>query len=170
MTAMTYLPRTIEPVIKETSEIFKVVLLTGSRQCGKSTCMEHLADDAQRERLNLDNEILLTEAKESADQFLVHHKFPVFIDEIQRAPNLFLQIKAKVDEMKSYGQVWASGSQKFALMKGVADSLAGRICPLDLMPLSIYERVGKGLEQKPYIPSEEPSKILETGAKEESLI
>lgn len=167
MTVMTYLPRTIEPVIKETSEIFKVVLLTGSRQCGKSTCMEHLADDAQRERLNLDNEILLTEAKESADQFLVHHKFPVFIDEIQRAPNLFLQIKAKVDEMKSYGQVWASGSQKFALMKGVADSLAGRICPLDLMPLSIYERVGKGLEQKPYIPSEEPSKILETGAKEE---
>lgn len=98
---------------------------------------------------------------------MVHHKFPVFIDEIQRAPNLFLQIKAKVDEMKSYGQVWASGSQKFALMKGVADSLAGRICPLDLMPLSIYERVGKGLEQKPYIPSEEPSKILETGAKEE---
>ena len=117
-------------------EFTKVVLLTGSRQCGKSTCMEHLANDAQRERLNLDNEILLTEAKESADQFLVHHKFPVFIDEIQRAPNLFLQIKAKVDEMKSYGQVWASGSQKFALMKGVADSLAGRICPLDLMPLS----------------------------------
>ena len=96
MTAMTYLPRTIEPVIKETSEIFKVVLLTGSRQCGKSTCMEHLADDAQRERLNLDNEILLTEAKESADQFLVHHKFPVFIDEIQRAPNLFLSLIEKI--------------------------------------------------------------------------
>ncbi len=164
---MGYLPRTIEPVIKEVSEIFKVVLLTGSRQCGKSTCMERLSEDAHRERLNLDDEILLSEAKNSADQFLEHHKFPVFIDEIQRAPNLFLQIKAKVDAIPSYGQVWASGSQKFSLMQGVADSLAGRICPLDLMPLSIYERVGKGLEQKPYVPSPDPSKILETEAKED---
>ena len=166
MAAMDYLPRTIEPVIKEVSEIFKVVLLTGARQCGKSTCMEHLSDDARRERLNLDDEILLTEAKDSADQFLEHHQFPIFIAEIQRAPNLFLQIKAKVDAMPSYGQVWASGSQKFTLMKGVADSLAGRICPLDLMPLSIYERAGKGLEQKPYLPSADPSKVLDSAAKE----
>ena len=128
--------------------------------------MEHLSDDARRERLNLDDEILLTEAKDTADQFLEHHQFPIFIDEIQRAPNLFLQIKTKVDAMPSCGQVWASGSQKFTLMKGVADSLAGRICPLDLMPLSIYERAGKGLEQKPYLPSADPSKVLDSAAKE----
>ena len=157
---MDYLPRTIEPVIREASEIFKVVLLTGSRQCGKSTCLEHLSDHSHRLRLSLDDEILLSEARESASQFLEHHDFPIFIDEIQRAPGLFLQIKAKIDPMQSYGQVWASGSQKFALMKGVADSLAGRICPLELMPLSLYERLGKGLEQHPYKPGVSPSSTL----------
>ena len=144
-----YLHRTIEPVIREVSEIYKVVLLTGARQCGKSTCLEHLADDDVRKRLSLDDEVLLEEARNSASQFLVHHPLPLFIDEIQRAPNLFLQIKAEVDARNDYGQVWASGSQKFVLMKGVADSLAGRLCPLELMPLSLYERQGKGLEHKP---------------------
>lgn len=164
---MCYLHRTIEPVIKEVSEIFKVVLLTGSRQSGKSTCMAHLSEHTHRERLNLDNETLLSQAKGSAELFLLKHKFPLFIDEIQRAPNLFLQIKAKVDEIESYGQVWASGSQKFALMKGVSDSLAGRICPLNLMPLSLYERFGEGLKQKPYLPSKVPSDILQSANKED---
>lgn len=164
---MGYLHRTIEPVIKEVSEIFKVVLLTGSRQCGKSTCMAHLSEHTHRERLNLDNESLLSQAKNSAELFLSEHKFPLFIDEIQRAPNLFLQIKAKVDEIESYGQVWASGSQKFALMKGVADSLAGRICPLNLMPLSLYERFGEGLNQKPYLPRSIPSDVLQSRSKED---
>ena len=163
---MDYLHRTIEPVIKEVSDIFKVVLLTGSRQCGKSTCLTFLSKETHREMLTLDEETLLTEARESAGQFFLHHKFPLFIDEIQRAPNLFLQIKAKVDASDAYGQVWASGSQKFSLMKGVADSLAGRLLPLNLMPLSIYERVGEGLKQKPYIPSVTPSKILKPFSKD----
>ena len=158
-----YLHRTIEPVIREVSEIYKVVLLTGARQCGKSTCLEHLADDDVRKRLSLDDEVLLEEARNSASQFLVHHPLPLFIDEIQRAPNLFLQIKAEVDARNDYGQVWASGSQKFVLMKGVADSLAGRLCPLELMPLSLYERQGKGLEHKPYVPSVLPAKTLSAG-------
>lgn len=62
-------------------------------------------------------------------------------------------MKAEVNGRPETGQIWATGSQKFALMKGIAESLAGRLIPLEFMPLSIYERTGHGLGQTPYLPS-----------------
>lgn len=148
----TYLPRTIESVIRETSKLFKVVLLTGMRQTGKSTTLAHLAEN-NRARLALDNDDLLREAKQAAGIFFERHPTPLLLDEVQRAPNLFLQMKAEVDSRPDKGQIWATGSQKFALMKGVTESLVGRLIPLELMTLSIYERIGLGLQQKPYVPT-----------------
>lgn len=62
-------------------------------------------------------------------------------------------MKAEVNGRPETGQIWATGSQKFALMKGISESLAGRLIPLEFMPLSIYERTGHGLGQTPYLPS-----------------
>lgn len=156
-----YLTRTIEPVIKEVSEIFKVVLLTGIRQCGKSTCLQHLANaEGKRQSLTMDDAMLRSDAELAPGFFFKLHPTPLLIDEIQRTPKLFLQMKAEVDAKSEFGQIWATGSQKFSLMKGVSESLAGRLIPLELMPLSIYERQGLGLEQKPYVPSINPTNIL----------
>ncbi len=152
-----YLHRTIEPVIKEASEIFKVVLLTGIRQCGKSTCFEYLAkQEGNRPSLTMDDALVRTDAELSPSFFFQLHPTPLLLDEVQRTPSLFLQMKAEVDKNAQFGQIWATGSQKFSLMKGVSESLAGRLIPLELMPLSIYERHGLGLAQKPYIPSMNP--------------
>ena len=62
-------------------------------------------------------------------------------------------MKAEVNGRPETGQIWATGSQKFALMKGISESLAGRLIPLEFMPLSIDERTGHGLGQTPYLPS-----------------
>ena len=92
----------------------------------------------------------------------------MFTDEVQRAPQLFLQLKAEVDRSEAMGSAWLSGSQRFSLMKGVGDSLAGRLFEVHLMPLSLYERLGKGLEQKPYRPSEAPVAVLPSRSAEET--
>jgi len=60
-------------------------------------------------------------------------------------------MKAEVNGRPETGQIWATGSQKFALMKGISESLAGRL--IEFMPLSIYERTGHSLGQTPYLPS-----------------
>ena len=62
-------------------------------------------------------------------------------------------MKAEVNGRPETGQIWATGSQKFALMKGISESLAGRLIPLEFMPLSIYELTGHGQGQTPYLPS-----------------
>ncbi len=146
-----YFPRTIEKIIPELSKRFKVVMLSGMRQVGKSTTIRHLKEPG-RGYVTLENLNDLALARNSPKAFFQEHELPLIIDEVQRAPNLFLTIKLLVDRDETKGRVWLSGSQKFALMKGVSDSLAGRIYDQQLMPLSLYERAGKGLEQEPYVP------------------
>lgn len=151
-----YLPRTVEKEIPQLCKNFKVLLVTGMRQVGKSTLLQHLSE-ADRGYVSLDNFDDLDLAEQSPGAFFLQHPLPLFIDEIQRVPKLFRQVKFEVDKKSDNGQVWLSGSQRFSLMKGVGDSLAGRVFELHLMPLSIYEREGKGELQQPYLPSATPS-------------
>lgn len=151
-----YLPRTVEKEILQLCKNFKVLLVTGMRQVGKSTLLQHLSE-ADRGYVSLDNFDDLDLAEQSPGAFFLQHPLPLFIDEIQRVPKLFRQVKFEVDKKSDNGQVWLSGSQRFSLMKGVGDSLAGRVFELHLMPLSIYEREGKGELQQPYLPSATPS-------------
>lgn len=146
-----YLPRTVEKIIPELSRRFKVVMLSGMRQVRKSTTLSHLKE-LGRGYVTLENLDDLALAWNSPKAFFQEHELPLIIDEVQRAPNLFLTIKLLVDREENKGGVWLSGSQKFVRMKGVGDSLAGRIYDQKLMPLSLYERAGKGLEQEPYFP------------------
>lgn len=132
-----YIKRTSEDVIKNLSKQFKVVLVTGARQVGKSTLLKHC--DENRNYVSLDDlserELAINEPK----LFLETHKAPLIIDEIQYAPELLSYIKLIVDKSDKKGQYWLTGSQQFHLMKNVSESLAGRVGILDLMGLSLAE-------------------------------
>lgn len=112
---MKYIKRAIEPTFLQTCKDFKVVLVTGPRQCGKTTMMKKLAEEEGigRNYVTLDDFSARKMAIESPNLFLQIYKPPVFIDEVQYAPELFSYIKMYVDEHQNPGDIWLSGSQIF---------------------------------------------------------
>lgn len=144
-----YIKRTSEDVIQKLSKQFKVVLVTGARQVGKSTLLKHC--DENRNYVSLDDlserELAINEPK----LFLETHKTPLIIDEIQYAPELLSYIKLIVDKSDKKGQYWLTGSQQFHLMKNVSESLAGRVGILDLMGLSLVE-LSQTPNNEPFFP------------------
>ena len=115
-----------------------VVLLTGARQTGKSSLLQHELPDT--EYVTLDYIVKAEEAESNPSFFLNQFKNQVILDEIQYAPSLFREIKKHVDRQRNlYGKWVLTGSQKFPLMKGVSESLAGRIRILHLETLSAKE-------------------------------
>ena len=151
--------RTIESTIRKIDKNFKALLLVGMRQVGKTTVLKNMGG-AERTYITLDDILSLKMAKEDAYLFFQAHKLPILIDEIQYAPELFSHIKMLVDASSQFGQVWMTGSQQFLLMKGVSESLAGRLAILELMGFSIYEQAGKGGLQKAFLPSVTPANLL----------
>ncbi len=151
--------RTVESVIKKIDRNFKVLLLTGMRQVGKTTVLKKLAG-AERTYITLDDILSLKMAKEDAYLFFQANKLPILIDEIQYAPELLPHIKMLVDASSRFGQVWLTGSQQFLLMKGVSESLAGRIAVLELLGFSLYEQADKGHLQKPFLPVATPLSLI----------
>lgn len=149
---MNYLPRTIQPVIEEASKFFKIVMVSGMRQVGKSTLLKQLSSD-KRTIISFDDISNLEAAKSAPLQFLQLNPPPCFFDEVQRVPEIFRALKIIVDSRSDKGLYWLSGSQKLSLMSQVSDALPGRLMNFELWPFSIYEIAGKGLEQKPYLPS-----------------
>ena len=152
-----YIKRALEPVVAKYSEHFKVVVLTGPRQVGKTTMLRHLAEQ-ERERtgverayVSLDNTALCVAAKSDPALFLQRYRPPVLIDEIQKAPELLPYIKLAVDAEEKNGQFWLTGSQPLHLMKEVSESLAGRAGVLEMLGLSNAELAG--VESEPFDPS-----------------
>ncbi|HWS28539.1 MAG TPA: ATP-binding protein [Clostridia bacterium] len=141
---MRYIRRAMEDTFLRMSKQFPALLLTGPRQVGKTTMLQRLAqeEDLGREYVSLDD---LTEreiAKNDPKMFLQLHKPPVFIDEVQYAPELFTYIKIHIDQAHRPGDFWMTGSQVFKLMDGVQESLAGRVCLLRMSPMSQAEVCG----------------------------
>ena len=133
-----YFERTLGPRIVEASRFFPAVVLTGARQVGKSTLLCNLFPDYRY--VTLDKPIDAEMAQEDPEAFLRSYPSPLIIDEIQYAPNLFRFLKARIDSNRDEkGQYILTGSQKFSLMKGVSDSLAGRIAVFELEGLSLFE-------------------------------
>lgn len=129
----------IWPVLTAENE---VVVLTGSRQVGKSALLEHLYGSENLVALDLPRKA--AEAQNSPELFLSGLKTPAIIDEIQYAPNLFRALKAQVDSKRVMGKIeqaqWLlTGSEKFSLMEGVSESLAGRAGVVELNTLSLRE-------------------------------
>lgn len=141
---MAYINRAMEATFKRMAQEFSVVLLTGPRQVGKTTMLKRLAEaeGVNREYVTLDDITEREMAKNDPKLFLQLHKPPVFIDEVQYAPELFLYIKIYVDEHQQAGDFWLTGSQIFKLMDGVQESLAGRVGLLHMSPLSQAEACG----------------------------
>ncbi len=114
------------------------LLLTGARQTGKSSLLNKLFPE--HSYVTLDIPFNAKQASEGGQFFLESHGTPLIIDEIQYAPELFRQIKVQIDQHRQVtGQFIMTGSQKFSLMKGVSESLAGRVAILNLHSLSARE-------------------------------
>ncbi|MCL2481466.1 MAG: ATP-binding protein [Spirochaetaceae bacterium] len=151
---MADLERTLQPVMEKTSKGFRVILLNGQRQVGKTTLLKNLAKGTSRKFISLDDMNARKLAKNDPELFIAQNPPPIVIDEVQYAPELFSYIKIYVDEHREQkGAFWLTGSQKYKLMQGVQESLAGRIAILDLMGLSYPEKTKNPFAGKPFLPS-----------------
>lgn len=149
---MEYIRRSAESIIKKQEKMFKVILVTGARQVGKTTMLKNIKPEINY--ITLDDMILNQVAIEDPDLFLKSNKPPIIIDEIQYAPNLLRYIKMNVDNSKEKAKFYLTGSQQFNLMKDVSESLAGRVGILNLLGLSLRE-IKKIDFNEPLIPTNE---------------
>ena len=135
---MTYKARAIETGLKEALRTFPAVLVTGSRQAGKTTLLRRILPDY--EYVTFDSYLDLEGVKEDMRLFFAQHPPPIILDEIQYAPEILRLVKIEIDERRRhYGQFALTGSQVFPLMKGVSESLAGRVAIFELYPFSWSE-------------------------------
>ena len=146
-----YIHRHAEKTVRETAKMFGAVLVTGPRQVGKTTLLKRITEDYTY--VTLDDPIMLQSAREEAGTFFKNTPPPIFVDEIQYAPNLFPYMKMMIDSEHKMGQFYMSGSQQFLMMKGVTESLAGRLGLIELPGLSLREINGAACDE-PFIPTE----------------
>ena len=139
---MNYIARNLETVIGEAAKEYPIVLVTGPRQVGKTTMLQKMMEGTDRGYVSLDDLNERNLAKSDPQLFLELHKPPVLIDEVQYAPEIFTYIKIHVDSHHEAGAFWLTGSQVFKLMKGVQESLAGRVAVLSMTTLSQAEISG----------------------------
>jgi len=133
-----WIPRDVEARLRRSARTRPVVVLTGARQTGKTSTLRRLFPDLGFVSLDLPTEAEQAEKEPAA--FLHRHPPPAIIDEVQYAPGLFRHLKAAVDARRGrHGQYLLTGSQKFTLMKGVSESLAGRSDIVELETLSLAE-------------------------------
>ena len=147
-----YINRHAEKTVQELAQMFGAVLVAGPRQVGKTTMLARLTDGMNC--ATLDDPILRASAEEESGTFFKDNPPPVFVDEIQKAPALFEQIKLFLDRDRKKGQFFLCGSQQFKMMKGVSESLAGRIGLVTLLGFSLRESHGIAFDV-PFLPTEE---------------
>jgi uncharacterized protein len=137
------LPRLLAEPLTATLRSFPVVVVTGSRQTGKSTLAQNLGEDDERTYLTLDDLEILERAR-SEPAALVAGLDRVTLDEVQRAPDLLLAVKREVDQRRQAGRFLLTGSANLLLLRRVAETLAGRAVHLTLWPLTRREQLGLG--------------------------
>lgn len=148
---LMYITRNIEQTINRISNQFKVLLLTGARQVGKTTLLKHLAQGSGRTYVTLDDLAVRSLALSDPALFLQRYTPPLLMDEIQYAPQLLSYIKMYADNGAKNGDIWLTGSQRLPLMQGVTESLAGRVGIIDLQGLSANEINGTD-NTEPFLP------------------
>lgn len=149
---MKYIHRSIEAIILAADRTFKAVLVTGARQTGKSTLLKQLF--SEKGYVTFDDPFVEDQARENPDMFLALNPAPVVLDEIQHVPELFRYLKLRCDETEERGQYDLSGSQPFRLMQNVSESLSGRVCVIEMSPLSLREISGDTFD-RPFLPTME---------------
>lgn len=149
---MAYIRRAISDILKNRVQTSKCMLITGARQVGKSTLIKHIFPEYNR--ANFDDRLTRLQAKEEPKLFFLNNPCPLFIDEVQKEGTVLEEIKLKVDESGERGQFILSGSQKLELMKGVSESLAGRVSVYELCGLSLRE-INDISFNKHFVPTDE---------------
>ena len=140
-----WIPRLIEPVLQQRMRTRPVVVLTGARQTGKTALVRRLFPNQAYVTLDLPSEA--EQAEHEPARFLERHPPPLVVDEVQYAPKLLRHLKRAVDARRAVpGQFLLTGSQPFAVMAGVTESLAGRADVLQLGTLS-YAEIRRALPQ-----------------------
>lgn len=149
---MNYKRRHAEGTVEKLAKMFGAILVAGPRQVGKTTMLKEIAQEIRY--ITLDDMIVCASAQEESGTFFKDNPPPVFVDEIQKAPELFPQIKMMIDRDHKKGQFFMCGSQQFQMMKGVSESLAGRIGLVTLLGFSLRERCGVEFD-RPFLPTED---------------
>lgn len=133
-----WIPRRLEPRLRQLAATRPAVVITGARQTGKTALVRHLFPEHAYVSLDLPSEA--AQAEGDPEAFLARHREPLIIDEVQYAPALFRHLKLQIDrERERCGRFLLTGSQPFVLMRDVADSLAGRAAIVSLEGLSLAE-------------------------------
>jgi predicted AAA+ superfamily ATPase len=134
---VAYISRAITDVLKSRVSSSKCLLLTGARQVGKSTVVKH--EFPEFHRADFDDRLTRLQAREEPKLFFLNNPRPLFIDEVQKESSILEEIKLLVDNSDDRGRFILSGSQKLELMKGMSESLAGRVSIMELCGLSLRE-------------------------------
>jgi uncharacterized protein len=158
-----HIKRTLSKAVQKASKSFRVILLTGPRQVGKTTLLQDL-QKTTRSYVTLDDLNTRIKATDDPAGFIQLLDLPVLIDEVQYAPELFSYIKMIVDQEKKTGLFWLTGSQQFEMMKNVRESLAGRVGILRLQGISLAEIQGRE-NLAPFLPTPEIIKERQQTAK-----
>lgn len=146
MQAVIYLARSIQEKVRQLTTNFGAVLVTGPRQAGKTSLLNHVAAQlfgGQARSIAFDTPSEIAVFRRDPDLFFLNHQGVLFLDEVQHVPDIFPYLKREVDRASGTFRFFLSGSQHFGLMKGVTESLAGRVAVLDLWPLANQEVHGK---------------------------
>ncbi|MBU2575425.1 MAG: AAA family ATPase, partial [Elusimicrobia bacterium] len=136
MKSTHYIPRDIEPALRQAVKQFPSILITGPRQSGKTRLSVQLFSKTHK-YVTFDDIKIRGLAIKDPELFLEKFQPPLIIDEIQYAPQILPYIKMSIDtDRDSGGKFILTGSQQFALMQNVTESLAGRVGMLTLLPMS----------------------------------
>ena len=147
-----FIDRQLSAQVLSAARQFPALVITGGRQTGKTTLLQHLFPEASFASLDLPSAAY--QADERGEEFLRVYPEPVILDEVQYAPGLFRYLKAAIDAKRSErGRFLMTGSQKFSLMQSLSESLAGRVAVLELDTLASTEIVA-GLPGEIILPEE----------------
>ncbi|PJG83295.1 ATP-binding protein [Caviibacterium pharyngocola] len=149
---MSFYKRQMSLLLKTLIKQFPAVLITGPRQVGKSTLLQHINEDYQY--ISFDDPVLLAQAQNDPTLFMLNHSGKLILDEVQYAPELFSSLKLAIDKQKQNGLYLLSGSQAFQLMQNVSETLAGRIAILKLQGFSLRE-IQQSDFHSPFVPTTE---------------
>lgn len=138
---MPYVPRALAATIRRAMRTFPAVLVTGPRQTGKTTLLREEFGGSHR-YVSLERPDVRAVTRDDPAGFLADAGERVILDEIQYAPELLHYVKDDVDTRRQPGRWLLTGSQDFALMRGVSQTLAGRVAVLHLDPLAVSEVLG----------------------------
>ena len=138
---MPYVPRALASTIRRAMRTFPAVLVTGPRQTGKTTLLREEFGASHR-YVSLELPSVRDIVREDPTGFLADAGPRIILDEIQYTPQLLHHVKEDIDANREPGRWLLTGSQDFALMRGVSQTLAGRVAVLPLDPLSVSELLG----------------------------